>query len=149
MSMCIGKCSLVDCELFCFNSFFAQQNHRVGSEGMSGGNQGGYETYAKHGQNATAENDRVLRRGLIHVMSRPWSRCVYVSTRSRPLVDSAETVGSFIYFFATWLNRHNSDRSRSCIAMTSPSGVQPGTRVSPLLSTETAVTLRPSAIAGW
>ena len=52
MSMCIGKCSLVDCELFCFNSFFAQQDHRVDSEGTSGGNQGSYETYAKHGQNA-------------------------------------------------------------------------------------------------
>jgi hypothetical protein len=64
--MCIGKCSLVDCELFCFNSFFAQQDHRVDSEGTSGGNQGGYETYAKHGENDTAENDRVFRRGLIH-----------------------------------------------------------------------------------
>ena len=96
--MCIGKCSLVDCELFCFNSFFAQQYHRVDSEGTSDGNQGGYETYAKHGENDTAENDRVFRRGLIHVMSRPSSRCVYVSNRSGPLVDSAETVGSFIYF---------------------------------------------------
>ena len=44
--MCIGKCSLVDCELFCFNSFFAQQDHRIDSEGTPGGNQGGYETYA-------------------------------------------------------------------------------------------------------
>jgi len=59
-----------------------------------------------------------------------------------PLADSAETVASFIYFFATWLNRHNSDRSRSCIAMTSPSGIHPGTRVSPRLSNETAVNLR-------
>jgi len=73
----------------------------------------------------------------------------YISTRIGSLVDSAETVGSFIYFLATWLNRHNSDRSRSCIAMTSPSGVHPGTRVSPLLSTETAVTLLPSALASW
>lgn len=37
MSMCIGKCSLVDCELFCFNSFFAQQHHRVDSEGTGAG----------------------------------------------------------------------------------------------------------------
>ena len=105
--------------------------------------------YAKHGENDPTENDRTFRRGLIHVMSRPWSRCVYVSIRSGPLVDSADTVGSFIYFFATWLNRHNSDRSTSCIAMTSPSSVHPGTRVSPRLSNEIAVTLRPSEIAGW
>jgi hypothetical protein len=56
----------VDCELFCFNSFFAQQDDWVDSEGTPGGNQGGYETYAKHGKNDAAEDDRVLRRGQIH-----------------------------------------------------------------------------------
>jgi hypothetical protein len=54
VDVCIGKCSLVDCELFCFNPFFALQDHRVDSEGTPGGNQGGYETYAKHGENDTA-----------------------------------------------------------------------------------------------
>src|SRR5260370_37625782 len=74
--MCIGKRSLVDCELFWFNSFFAQQDHRVDSERTPGGNQGGYETYAEHGKNDAAEDDRVFRRGLIHDR-RQDTRCQY------------------------------------------------------------------------
>jgi hypothetical protein len=43
------------------NLFFSRQDHRIGSEGTPGGDQGRCETYAEHGKNDAAEDDQIQR----------------------------------------------------------------------------------------
>ena len=57
--------SLKQCKTHSLHLFFAQQDHRIDGEGAPGGEPRRDKTHTEHSENDTAEDDRVLRRGLI------------------------------------------------------------------------------------